>query len=270
MGLKRKINKDAFKELGEDLQKLYKEEGDFYHLDVEGDDDLVESTKKQIKEFRDNNTNLIKANRELESKLKEFENLDPKEAREALSQLQKVKDKKLIDEGKIEELFTQRTERMVADYEGKIKALTNEVDSGKQTLSKYKERLNKEVIDAKLSQAVSSVGTIKKGAMGDILRRGRAEWKLDDDSNPIPYDSDGNVLYGSDAKTPMTPEEWAKGLAQDSPYFFEDTRGAGSSGNTNSGKSNVGDTVIDSKDKQSYGKNIENIAKGKVKVHMGR
>ena len=265
MGLKKKITAKDFEALEEGLKGFYTKatDGDDYFLQVEGDED-----KQKLKEFRDKNNELLKKHAEISEKLKPFEGLDADAAREALQKMQGLADKKLIEEGKIDELIGKRTERMKAEYEGQVKKLTEALEASNVKNSKYKERLNKEIIDARLSAAVSNVGTVRKGAMPDILRRGRNEWKLDEDGNPVPYDSDGNVRYGSDAKTVMKTSEWAAELAQTAPFFFEDTRGAGGQGNKGKSSSNVGDKVIDSSDKVAFGQNLDKIADGTVKVHM--
>lgn len=271
MGLKALVK--SLDEVPETLRDLYVQIGDEFVLDVEDKD-----FKSQLQEFRTNNIDLTKQNRELagaaeeaqalRAQVEKYKDIDPERAREAMQKMQQIEEKKLIDAGNLDEVVNQRLEQRVeamrADYDGKLNATTAALEKAKQASDNYKSRLSEVVIDNSLQQAISKVAAPRPGAIRDILSRGRDSWRLDDDGKPIPYDSAGDVLYGKDGKQPLTMEEWAQGLAREAAYLFEPNAGGGAPGNSGTGD---GDTmVVDSTDQDTINANIENIAEGRVAV----
>jgi hypothetical protein len=263
----------TLEEVPEELRALYTQDGDVFVLDVDDKD-----FKNQLQEFRTNNIDLTKRNRELEalaqeaealkSEFSKFKDIDPERAREALSKLNDIEEKKLMDAGQIDQVveqrLNQRTERMKADYEGRISALEKQNEELSKSSETYKGQLSEVVIDNSLQQAVGTVATVRQGAMRDILARGRETWRLDDAGKPIPYGPDGNVLYGKDGKVTLTMEEWAQGLAQEANYLFEPNSGGGAPGNQR--PSSEGNAVIGVDDQDALNANIEGIAEGRISV----
>jgi hypothetical protein len=260
-------------EVPQEFRSLYTQDGDHFVLDVDDKD-----FKTQLQEFRTNNIDLTKRNRDLEAKAKEAETLraeiakykdiDPAKARDALDKLQGLEEQRLIDAGKLDEVVEQRVaqriERMRSDYEGQVTALNKSLDEITKARDTYKGQLSEVVIDNSLQQSVGTVATVRQGAMRDVLARGRATWKLDDDGKPVPYGPDGNVMYGKDGKKTLTMEEWAQSLIQEANYLFEPNSGGGAPGNQRS--SNEAGSVIDIQDQDALNANIEAIAEGKVAV----
>lgn len=121
MMLKAKLTNDDFGKLDETTQGFYKQVGDDYELQVSG-----MTPKAKVDEFRDNNVNLKNQIDELNKKLS---SVDMDKYNAMLEQEQKLKDKQLIDAGDIDKLIAQKTEVIQADYEGKIKTLTSQVET---------------------------------------------------------------------------------------------------------------------------------------------
>lgn len=258
----------TLEEVPEQFRDLYTKVGEDFVLDVDDSD-----FKTKISEFRDNNLSLRKQVedaasseerlKQMQDKLSLYGDMDPEEAKKALEDLQQVKDKKMLDEGKIEELFAERTERMRADYGSKIEALEKALDSVKTSEAGIREKLHKTVIDTSLQNAVSNVATVRKGAMQDILSRGRGVWMLDDEGNPVPRSDDGKVMYGPDPAKPITMEEWAQGLVLDAGYLFEGSKGGGAGGGMDDSGA---EGYVDVADSRAVSDNLEQIASGEIKV----
>jgi hypothetical protein len=216
---------DSLEGLPEAVQALYKKGADNrFYLDVEEDPDH----KKKIDEFRENNIKLMKEKGELEKKIAAF-GTDPAEVKKMQKRLQEIEDQKLVDAGQVDKLVDQKVERMKADFEGQIKQMTEALNQKDQSLAKTTEQLSNVLIDSQITQAVTAIGAVRKGAMQDILSRGRLTWKLDENGKPVPM-HDGRVLYGKDGKSVMTFEEWSKALADSASYLFEPTSGGGGGG----------------------------------------
>lgn len=246
--------------LPEAIQSLYQQVGDVYVLQLDGDD-----TASKLNEFRDNNINLMKTNEEMESKLKQFaafEGIDPDAAREAMEELQKQRDQKMISEGKLEELLTQRTEKMRSDYDGKLDSYAQQMEKLQQRGAMFEDKYKTTVIDAQIQQAVSEVASVRPGAMTDVLSRARGIWNIDEDGNLVPT-RDGKVIYGTDGKDPISMNEYAQGLYHEANYLFEPNSGGNASGNRDGGT--VGN-IVDSNDTDAINNNIIGIASGEVKV----
>lgn len=257
-------------EVDEALRAAYTQVGDEYVLDTDDGE-----FKQRLSEFRSNNIDLNKKLGENEGKLKEIDNLknvlknyeglDPDEARKALDTMRNINEQKLIDAGKLDEVLGQRTERMRSDYEGKIKALESNLTNTRTEGETFKKRLTEVVIDNSLQAAVGTVAPVKKGAMQDVLHRGRGVWSLNEEGKPVPVGSDGKVMYGTDGQSTLSMEEWAQSLVQDAPYLFEANSGGGSGGGMK--KPDAGDgRMISAMDQDGLNANIENIAAGKVQV----
>ena len=261
-------------EYGMKLKNFYKKREDipegmeqYYE---EGDDGYILSTddkelKDKLSEFRSNNRSLFSKNEELEKKLKGLEGLDPAkydEALKALDELEDLREKKMIEEGKMDEVLAERTEKMRATYEGKIEGMQRKLEQVTETGSKATIRLNDTLVDSAVHQAISNVGVLRKGAVFDVVHRAKGTWKLDDEQNLVPM-KDEKVMYGKDGDNQLTMEEWARDLLEDAPYLFESSKGAGSRGNQ--GIQN-GLKVVQLGDQAAFNSNLEAIAKGEVKV----
>lgn len=258
MPLKTLLSKKEFDELPEALHEHYAEEGESYVLNT---DDA--SYKTKINEFRSNNVALLRQQEEMKLEIKKFEGIDPGKAREAAEKLLEFEEQQLIDEKRFEELHQQRTERMRGEFDNKYKALNDAHASLQDTQVKTEKALQTQMIEAKIAQAVSGVGTIVKGAMPDILNRAREIWHLDENLLLVAR-KEGNPIYGSDGQKPLTPEEYASSVLQDAPWFFEGSSGGGSKGNES--RSGDGLQNIARGDKNAFSANLEDIASGKVRV----
>ena len=256
------------------LKNFYKTQEDIpagledYYEEVDGswllstdDKDL----KDKLAEFRSNNRSLFSKNEELETKLKGLEKLDPAkydEALKALDELEELREKKMIDEGRMDEVLAERTEKMRATYEGKLEAIQGKFEAATETGSKAQARLNETLVDSAVHQAISNVGVLRKGAVFDVVHRAKGTWLLDDEQNLVPM-KDGKVMYGKEGDNPLTMEEWAKDLLEEAPYLFESSKGAGSRGNQ---QSHNGAKTIQLGDQDAFNANIEAIAKGEMQV----
>jgi len=251
---------------------LYTKVGDVYVLDTDDGE-----YKTRLSEFRNNNIELARINDELGKKagsvdqlmeqLKAYEGLDPETAREAVTQFEAMREKKLIDAGKLDEVVEERINKRLQllnkDHSAKVAALENALNETKTTADTFKNKLSEVVIDSSLQSAVTTVAPVRKGAMMDILSRGRQVFKLDESGAPVPRDSNGDIMFGKDGKNPMSMEEWSQSLLQDASYLFEPNSGGGAGGNDDSSHSSGAVSAVD---QGAINANIEAIAKGDVRV----
>lgn len=261
MALKAKLTKEEFDALSDELKAHYKVTGEGYALDTDAGSDL----KEKLDEFRNNNVALMKEQEKLQAQVKQFEGIDPEKAREAQAKLHELEEKKMLDDGQIDELVNKRTERMRSDFENKYKALEERNAHLESRTVNTESQLHAKMVESGIANAVSAVGTVRKGAMPDILARAGSVWKLDDELNLVAMRGD-QPMIGADGKTPLTPEEYATSLLQDAPFFFEGSSGSGAGGNDTANANNQGGKTIAHGDKAAFGSNLEDIASGKVQV----
>lgn len=265
-----KVVVKSLDEVPEALRDQYKQVGDEFVLDTDDGE-----FKDRLAEFRNNNIDLtrrvnegvdqLKGLNDLKTTLKGYEGLDAEKARKAIHTMEQIDEQKLIDAGKMDEVLAQRTSRMVSDYDGQIVALNKSLDESRNSGDVYKEKLSTVVIDNSLQTAVGGVATVRKGAMQDILSRGRNVWSLNEDGTPVPTGSDGKVMYGKDGKSTLSMDEWAQSLVEDAGYLFEASKGGKAGGGMNKGGGNTGE-IVSLQDQDRLNDNIADIASGKVTV----
>lgn len=192
------------------IQPLYAKneaDGKFY-LQVDG---VV--SKDKLDEFRNNNITLAK-------KLDAFKDVDPEKYRTLVEMEAKGKFNGKTP-AEVDALITERVTNMKNEYEGKIGSLSTERDTLSSQLSVL-------LVDNVIREAASKAG-VTGSAVDDILLRGKATFKLVD-GVATPHDSRGNIVYGRDGTTPMTPADWVANLKKDAPHLFPQSQGGGAPG----------------------------------------
>jgi hypothetical protein len=214
---------DKLEDVPEGAREHYKKGDDGkFRLDGEGFEftENVQGLKSALEKER-------AAVKDLKAKDERFKDIDPDKAREALEELQKIQDKKLIDAGKIDDLLNERTTRMKDDFEKQIGDLRNENGT-------LKSSLNKVLIDDRL-RAAAGKANVRTTAVDDVLLRGRAVFRLNENGVVTAYDGD-KVIYGKDAATPISIEDWLGELSWKAPHLFEASAGGGASSGSGGGK----------------------------------
>lgn len=255
---------EKLEDIDEGLRSLYGESptGTGYVLDVDETE-----YKAKLGEFRTRNIDLDKRRQELEATVKQFEGVDPKkykQAMEALTKLDAMEEGQLLKEGKLDDVVAKRTGAMKTDYERQLQAKEALIKQKDEEAGAYKTRLGSLLIDASVQAAANKAGMVRPGAMTDLLSRARHTFRIDEQGQMVPRDSQGQTIFGKNGD-PISAEEWAANLVTEAPHLFESARGGGSSGGSKGdGKPPLG--VVDRNDPTAMGRNLTEIAKGKMKV----
>eukprot|EP00659_Diplonema_papillatum_P005151 gene5151-7885_t len=161
--------------------------------------------------LKNKNTELLGSLRttktELDGFKSQFEGLDIAAVKGLLTKVGQDEETKLIAEGKLDEVITRRTERLRTDYDTKLAAEKARADKAEQFAAKYSDKVLADSIRA----AAIKAGALPEAAE-DIILRARGTFKLSEDGEAIATDRDGEVVYGKDGKTPLSPLEWAESL----------------------------------------------------------
>lgn len=195
--------------------------------------------------LKSKNTELLgsirNAKGELDQFKSQFDGLDIEAVKGLLAKAGQDEETRLIAEGKIDEVFSRRTERFRADVDKQIQAKDAEIN---RYIEASKKLAGRALSDAIL-QAASKAGALPE-AMEDIVQRARAAgWSVNDDGNVVAMNGEDPVL-GKDGKTALTPSEWAESLRESAPHLWPRAQGAGQTGDKG-GHSGVPRSLADCK-----------------------
>lgn len=174
----------------------------------------------QIAGLKNKNSELIGKEKELKTKLAEFDGIDPQTVKAMLKNFADQEEAKLIAEGKMDEVLNKRAERMKADYDKQTTKLQSDLDKANTRVAKFAERA--------LNASVREVGAalnIHASAYDDALLRAKSMFDVDDDGNAIAREG----VLGKDGK-PLTLKEWFEGMKETAPHWFPAPSGGGSQG----------------------------------------
>jgi hypothetical protein len=175
--------------------------------------------KSKLDEFRSNNVKLMK---DMEALTSKFEGIDVEAYNEMKSKQEAMKEKKLIDAGKIDELLAEKTKQMREVHNVELEK-TNQVNASLQ------DQLAKLVIDNAVRDSAVKAGVVETG-MDDILLRSKSVFSLQD-GKAVPTDAQGNTIFGHGTSEPMSVNEWVKSQMDIAPHLFKASSGSGSKHN---------------------------------------
>ena len=179
-------------------------------------EDEYNSVKGKLDEFRGNNVKLMK---DMETLSAKFDGIDVDGYKDMVKQQQAMKDKKLISEGKIDELLEERTKTMREKHNQELE----KIQGLNATLNKQLETL---VIDNAVRDSATKSGVVDTG-IDDVLLRSQSVFSLKE-GKAVPHDREGNVIYGEGTSEPMSVNEWVKSQMEVAPHLFKSSNGSGS------------------------------------------
>lgn len=264
MGLKAVLQ--TLEGLDENLHSYYRKEGDSYVLDL-GEDELkahpgTGGLTRALEREREERKAAKKLADEIAAK---YGDLDPEAAREALKAADEAKDRELLDEGKVEELIEQRTERMRADFDKQLAAKDKALDDANTRNASTTEELESIKIFDAVKDAALTRGA-RKEALTDIQNRARGTWALDDQGRPVARNGE-DTIFGKSGE-PLTIGEWVDSLSSEASYLFNPNEGGGAGSENESGGEGMGGGVKRIA-KDSAGSFLEQIASGEAVIDHG-
>ncbi len=270
MALKAILTQEAFDALDEAVRALYSKQGESYVLDLDGIDDHpgVGELKRAHERAKEATTEAKALAEKLAEDIKKFEGIDPEKARVAADELQKLEDKKLLDDGQVEEVIAQRTERMRTDLQKQIDVGTEALAAKNVENMALQGTLEEVQIHTAIRDAATVAG-VQDGAIDDIISRAKPIWGLVDGA-PYPKDlakgDDGKVpLYGKSGAV-MTIAEWVEALGESAPHLFNPSKGAGAPGGGGGEPPKGGVKILDGNAENVVGENLAAIADGSAEV----
>lgn len=200
--------------------------------------------KSRIDEFRENNIRLTREKEQLAAQAERFKDLDPDKAREALAKLRDLEDKKLIDEGKIDELVAQRVERIVAEKQGRIEEVSKAYEKEKSQREAFEAELSRELIqrtvdDSALRHKVLPTALNIVRLLAQHGDHNGVRWTLDSQTRKqAAIKADGTPVWSAkDPTKPLEMDEWMADLVKHNPTIVPPSTGGGARGATAGGGS---------------------------------
>lgn len=185
--------------------------------------------EKATSGLKQNHDKLLDEKKKLQERFKDIK--DPDEALAALAMLNDNPDLKLIKEGKLEEVISKRVSESSAEFEERIKTLSDQLNEKELSSTRYQSLFTDTVRDMRLKEAAITAGVLPT-AIVDILNRGKEIFTVaEDERNVEARDKNGKLKKINDT-TILTAEVWIETLRKDSPHFWPQSKGA----NLNPGK----------------------------------
>lgn len=188
-----------------------------------------EVVDKEVTGLKSKNAELLGLNKTIKSELEQFkgqfDGLDVDAVKGLLQKVSQDEEASLIAQGKIDEVVSKRTERLRGDYDKQLQAERERAEKAEAFANRFRDK----VLADSIREAAQKAGALPE-ASDDIILRARNTFQLNEDGQPVAVDADGEVIYGKDGKTPLTPLEWAESLREAAPHLWPRAVGAGPTG----------------------------------------
>lgn len=191
---------------------------------------IDERVASEVTGLKNKNSELLGTIKQQKDNLSRFEGIDPDAVRGIIQRFSDDEEAKLIAAGKVDEVLDKRTERMRADVDKQIKAANERADKAEAFSSKFRDR----VLGDAIRGAAAKAGALAE-ASDDLILRAKGAFQLNDEGEAVAVDANGDVLFGKDGKTPLTPLEWAESLKETAPHLFPRAEGTGAGGHKQGG-----------------------------------
>lgn len=209
-------------------------------------------SSKKLSEFRDNN---VKAMKERDEWKGRFEKIAPvigddvdkflQEIPELRKTAQLVADGKLKGSDAIEAAIQARIANVQETFKATEKDLQNKITAHSTAEAQWKGRYERAVLDQQITNAVIAQDSVANpSALPDILARAAQMFTVQENGTVIAK-RDGEVVYGGDGVTPMTPKEWLTKLVAEAPYLGKSSAGGGAHGGNGGAAASYGMSEAD-------------------------
>lgn len=213
------------------------------------------------------NKELLGENKSMRETTKAWEGLDPTSVRSMLEKFEGDEELKLISQGKHDEVFKKRSEKIEATFQAQIKTLQEKLDGEKKRGDTNEERVKKLIIDTNVvTKFVAAKGL--ESAMDDVVSRAHQVFKIED-GEAVPRDpKTGAIMQGKDGI--MTQEEWIETLRISAPHLFPAGESGKPKGSTFNGSTSDIDLKIEAARKAGDTNEMRRLKQEKMKAGQRR
>lgn len=166
---------------------------------------------------------------------KKLEGIDVDALLAMKANLDQSEEARMFAEGKADEVFAKRTERMSKDHQSTLTALTTELESERKKSKDLAAAKKELLIDGKVRDAALKAG-VRADALDYVLRLAHDVYDEDATTGDIiPRDRQGNLILGKDATNPQPMSEWMEELRTKAEFVFPSSTGSGATGSQGRG-----------------------------------
>ena len=180
---------------------------------------IATAVEASVSGLKTKNTELLGKLKDTTGKLTQFETqfegIDIDAVKGLLSRAGQDEETKLLTEGKVDEVFNRRTERLRADTDKQLKTITARAEKAEAFAAKFQGK----VLGDSVRGAALKAGALPE-ATDDIILRAKGVFSLNDEGEAVAVDESGETIFGKDGKTPLTPLEWAESLRESAPHLW--------------------------------------------------
>lgn len=273
MTIKKQV--DKLDDVPEALREFYVEATDSGGATVYN---LATDEASRIGEFRTRNIKVLKENEQLtadlaakHAQLSKFDGMDVdkyNKAAKALELIEGDEERKLIEEGKIDEVIQRRMKTAIESHGNQVHALTVARDTAIQERDDLRTSVDRTALRTAVQTAVDKDGIRLRstGAMHDLHARIAGDFTIDPETG-TPKARNGE--FGPKGE-PLTINDRIVALAgsADASHLFETAGGSGSSGSRRPTLV-AGVRIIDPDDPVAIGLAADDIHAGKAKIGKG-
>ena len=190
------VDGKKYAELDDQGRVLYDNNGEEFAFDAAQTYGKIQEQQREAKTNRE-------AKQEMADKLKALDGVDPDKYQEALSALEKLDQKKLLDAGEVEKLKKEIEESYRSKYEP-------ELESERKARQELEQRYNGE----KLASAFNGSQFIKESLAvpADMAKATFGDRFKIEDGKLVAYDQSGNTIYSR--KNPGSPADFDEAISQ--------------------------------------------------------
>lgn len=189
---------------------------------------------QQVAGLKAKNSELIQTSKaakaEAEALKQQFEGVDIDAVKGLLKRASQDEETRMLAEGKVDEVFNRRTERLRAETDKQLKAREAEL----QRFQQANQKLSQRALSDAVAKAAVKAGALPTALDDIVLRAQHSGWGVNEDGEVLARKGD-EVHYGKDGKTPLTAEEWADSLREVAPHLFQQPQGTGAPGSGGGG-----------------------------------
>ena len=204
----------------------------------EGAGITVEDLQKQLNALKTTNENLKSEKKGLKEKVdslgkvsQTFEKLGGEEGISKLVKYQESIEKdemlRLLADGKHDEYIERRTEGLKKSHQNELSKREESIKALEERAVKSEKALELLRIDIDVREACRKCEGFEDSAIPDAIMLANSKFAYDPETQrPVMLDEDGGIIYGNDAKTPLSIAEWLLSLQEDKPHWWGETKGA--------------------------------------------
>jgi len=253
---------EKIEDVPEPIRGEYEAKDGKFVLKVEGDHPVVADAARKAEtvaeaKFRERNIAQAKELEALKATVETFKGVDPAEYKSMKSRIDELERQGVRGSDDVTKRVLAETAKAV---EAAVAPIRAKLELAEKASVEASAALTRKNLEARLREAGVKAGVDEEHAMEDFVARGLKVFQVKDGAI-LALKSDGvTPVFGSGSE-PLSPEEWAVGLQKEAPHLYKPSKGGGATG----GAGTAPFKYISS-DPVEFGKNLEGIASGKVRI----